>query len=1035
MGKEYEIKFKLDAETDSSFSKAFSSASSDFKQLQSQVNDLSRGRGVNKGVLGSLLNPFRRNMQQTRTDAKKTASAAENMFGLIKKAGVGMAGFLAARNVLNLGKDFIQTFATFEQGMANVRAVSGLGKTSKDFELLTAKAREMGERTSKTASEAADGLQYLALAGWDTEQMLAGIEPVLRLSEAGAMDLGRASDLATDSMAALGLEVQDLPAYLDKVAQTSRRSNTSVEQLMDAFLIAGGSFKTFKVPLEEATSLLGTLANRGFKGSEAGTAMNAIITNLTSGLGQSGKAMKELELSAFDAKGNFKGLEQVFRDVKAKLDPMTDAQKAQYISMIAGKEHLKTFTGILDGLGNEYGNLKKEVSYADGALMEMAETQMDTLSGSMKLMESAFESAKISLGEKFAPTVRRVVDDITTWIPQAMGELESLMDGPAWQNADILGKAKLAWDKIIGEPLAAWWDSSGRQQVAGVAKEIGKMVWSGISGLAKESLGAISGSPTGILAAGALAVPTTKVVKGTGKIVKSLAGMSKAGAGAASSMGIVARSAGLVGPAIAALANPIGLAVAGIGALAGGWYLYKRHQEKARQELLNMKGALDGAFKNYHDIDTQSRKTSDLVREYDRLTDKINDVKTPAAELAEARRKLKKVEEELIALNPDILKAEDAKTGKFREQAGIVKEIREHEREMARRELQVRVMANRDKMPELQKEKKKSEEDRDKYGATYQEDLKKAEKLLDLKNRLIELQSKNREMEPVAFNEQVDKLLDEYNAITGGISRNADLIRQSADEAFKIYEDNYNKYKQAEEDVKKFNESIQAVYNDEKHLLEINSNLGMSVEEAAKKYKQLPEEGKQSFRDLLQEITNLNKKINDMPKDLKINVDLLYKTAGLSVPTITPMSPSARTQVVQPYASGGYIDRPHLGLVGEAGPEMIVPLSPGKRARGLALWERAGNLLGVRPYADGGLVGGEVTMSPPDLLEKTNRIMGHTGSGGGNEINVTWAPQITVGGGGANVKQEVAQLLKQAQDEFERRFAAMMRQQGRVAMR
>lgn len=1108
MGKEYEIKFKLGAETDSSFSRAFSAASSDFKQLQTQIRDLSRG-GVNKGVLGSLLDPLRRNMRQTRADAKKTASAAEEMFGMIKKVGVGVAGYFGAQAAIGFGKDTINTFANFEQGMANVRAVSGLDKTSNDFQLLTAKAREMGATTSKTATEAADGLQYLALAGWSTKQMLTGIEPVLRLSEAGNLDLGRASDLVTDSMAALGIQVKDLPGYLDQVAQVSRKSNTNIDMLMESFLVAGGSFKTFNVPLEEASSLLGIMANRGYKGSEAGTAMNAIITNLTSGMGQAGTAMKELGLSAFDSKGRFKGMEKVFLEVKGKIDKMTDSQKAQYIAMIAGKEHLKTFTGLLDGLGKEYGGLKKEVSAADGALNEMSETQMDTLSGSMKSLDSAIESAKISLGEILAPTVRGVVDDITTWAPRAMGELETLMDGSAWKNADLIGKMHLAWDKIIGDPLDAWWESSGRQQVGGVAKEIGKMVWSGISGLAEESLGVFTGSPTGILAAGALAVPAAKVTKSTRKVIKGLTGMGKAGAEAASTMGLVTRSTGLLAPAFGAILNPVGLTAVGVGLLAGGWLAYKQHQEKARQELLNMKGALDGAFQNYHDIDTQSRKTSDLIKEYDRLKDKINDVKTPAEELAEARRKLEVVEQQLIDLNPDIIKAEDAKKDIFREEAEYADKLGKHEQEMARRKVEVKVMENRDKLPELRQEKKKSEAERDKYEATYQEDFKKRNQLSDLKNRLVEVQSKEKEMEPGALKEQLDKLIEEYNAITGNqLDNRPDLIRQAADEASKIYEDNFNKYKQAYEDAKKFNESIQAVYDDEKHLLEINSGLEGSIEKAAEKYKKLPEEGKQSFRDLLQQFTNLNNKLNDLPKNLKVDVDLLYKTAGLPVfigppvkphawggyidrphlglvgeagpEMIVPLSPGKRARGLdlweragrmlgvrsdafggnggainipearalevgkeadqlaafgaRAYAQGGFITTPHLGLVGEAGPEAIIPLSAGKRDRGLALWERAGNLLGVHSYADGGLVGGKVTMSPSDWLEKMNHIMSDTG-GEGNGIYVTWSPQITVqGGGGSNVKQEVSQALKEAQNDFERRFHAMLRQQGRVVM-
>ncbi|WP_110933809.1 phage tail tape measure protein [Paenibacillus bouchesdurhonensis] len=414
-GKTYQTTFQLGGKLNPTFNKTFSNANGQFGKMQKEM--------------------------------KKTEGAGAAMANALKKAGAVVAGAFAVSKVVGFGKDIVNTFATFEQAMANVKAVSGAA--ADDFARLTEKAKEMGAKTSKTAAESADGLQYLALAGWNTEQMLAGIEPVLRLSEAGAMDLGRASDLATDSMAALGIEVKDLPAYLDKVAQTSRRSNTSVEQLMDAFLVAGGTFKTFNVPLEEANSFLGIMANRGYKGAEAGTAMNAIVTNLTSGAGRAGTAMKKLGLSAFDSQGNFKGLENVFREVKAKLDPMTDAQKAQYIAMIAGKEHLKTFTGLLDGLGKEYGDLKDQVSGADGALMDMAHTQMDTFQGSMILLESAIDGVKIQLGEKLAPTIRRVADWMTNYIPVAVDQAGVAFNKVSEWIAPVISMVKTLSGPII----------------------------------------------------------------------------------------------------------------------------------------------------------------------------------------------------------------------------------------------------------------------------------------------------------------------------------------------------------------------------------------------------------------------------------------------------------------------------------------------------------------------------------------------------------------------------------------------------------
>lgn len=401
--KEYELAFKLGAELESSFRKTFASASERLEQIDKQL------QGITK----------------ENSNLSKSTKLTNNLSKALKVGLVG-AATAAAGAMTALGAAAVKSvnvFADFEQGMANVKAVSGVAGA--EFDALAEKAKELGANTSKTAAEAAEGLEYLALAGWNTEQMLTGIEPVLRLSEAGALDLGYASDLVTGSMSALGIQVQDLNGYLDQVAQTSRRSNTNIDALMEAFLVAGGTFSTFNVPLEEANALLGVLANRGFKGSEAGTALNAIITNLTSGAGQAGKALDELGISAFDSQGNFKGLENTLEEIRTRMESMTDAEKAQYIAMIAGKEHLKTFTGLLDGLGKEYASLKNDVADSTGALQEMADVKMDTLQGSFKKLRSAFESVQLAIGERIAPYVRQFADWMTNTIPTAVTKAEN----------------------------------------------------------------------------------------------------------------------------------------------------------------------------------------------------------------------------------------------------------------------------------------------------------------------------------------------------------------------------------------------------------------------------------------------------------------------------------------------------------------------------------------------------------------------------------------------------------------------------------
>lgn len=324
---------------------------------------------------------------------KAVGAAGKIMTGL----GIALGGAIGVATTQAIG---------FEESMSKVAAVSGA--TGLEFDLLSDKARELGKKTSFSASEASDGLYYMALAGWNTEQMLSGLEPVLHLAEAGALDLGRASDLVTDSMATLGVQVGDLDGYLDKIARTASRSNTDIDELMAAFTVAGSTFRRFNVPLEEANAFLGILANRGTKGSEAGTALNAIMDRLTSGTGQAATALEELGISAFDADGNFIGMEETFLLVKDTLEGLTEEQREHYLSMIAGLNHGKSFQKILDGLNEEYSDLKKEIENSDGALKEMRDTMKDNMAGVIENLISSLQEMGIALGTSLLPELKNV---------------------------------------------------------------------------------------------------------------------------------------------------------------------------------------------------------------------------------------------------------------------------------------------------------------------------------------------------------------------------------------------------------------------------------------------------------------------------------------------------------------------------------------------------------------------------------------------------------------------------------------------------
>ena len=333
--------------------------------------------------------------------------------------------------VVNVGRNF-------EASMSKVQALSGA--TGEDFERLSAAAKEMGASTSKTASQAADALGYMALAGWKTEQMLSGLEPILRASEAGGMDLARCSDLVTDSMSAMGIAVQDLGKYLDVVAKAQSSSNTSMEQLLEAYVNVGGTLRNLNVDIEESATLLGTLANRGKKGAEAGTNFNSIIVNLIGANKSAKTAMDELGVSAWDSNGKFIGLTETLKLLLDTLnDPsITDAQRNNFIAKIGGKTQMDTLQALLSGINEEYQDLYGVLNDCAGASEDAAKTMQQNLTGSMTMFGSALEGVGIEIYESFKEPLTQAVNEGTDMLS---GLVSRISDGDLTDAVEKIAKS------------------------------------------------------------------------------------------------------------------------------------------------------------------------------------------------------------------------------------------------------------------------------------------------------------------------------------------------------------------------------------------------------------------------------------------------------------------------------------------------------------------------------------------------------------------------------------------------------------------
>lgn len=325
------------------------------------------------------------------------------------------AGGLAAASV--------KVGSNFESSMSQVAATMGLttadiANGSEEFEILAQAAKDAGATTAFSASQASEALNYLALAGYDAQTAADALPAVLNLAAAGSMDLAYASDLATDAMAALGIEAsnENLTRFGDEMAKTASKANTSVAQLGEAILTVGGTAKSLAGGTTELNAALGVLANRGIKGSEGGTALRNVILSLSAPTDKAADAMKSLGLEVYDASGNMRPLNEVFKDLNASMENMSEGEKTQVLNEIFNKVDLKSAQALLAGCGDEFDNLADAIANSGGAMQDMADTQLDNLKGDLTILQSGLEGLGIAAYEGMQGPLREAVQLATSMV-------------------------------------------------------------------------------------------------------------------------------------------------------------------------------------------------------------------------------------------------------------------------------------------------------------------------------------------------------------------------------------------------------------------------------------------------------------------------------------------------------------------------------------------------------------------------------------------------------------------------------------------
>lgn len=536
IGQEYEQAQKATKQ----YATELNSLESDQKQLDTEMADATLKLNEFEAGCASAKDDVNRLTTELQTSESTTKTFAQNF----EEAGnkleeIGSKMQTVGDNVSKVGDKLTKSVSVpltgaataalavsgnFESSMSQVQATMGItkdattelnGATVNTMDTLSDLAKQLGASTAWSAKDCADALNYLALAGYDTEEMVGTLPTVLNLASAGGYDLATASDQVTDAMSALGLGVNDAKTMVDQMAKTSSTTNTSVSQLGEGILTIGATAKGLKGGVTELNTALGILANNGLKGAEGGTHLRNILLSLQSPTDDAAATLETLGVKVYDAEGNMRSLNDVFGDLKSSISGMTQEGQDSVISTLFNTRDLAAARTLMESAGDQWTSLQTTISNSEGSASKMAETQLDNMKGQITILKSAVEGLGISFGELMLPDAKKAI----AWAQDLIDSINNLDDGTKKLIVRI-GAAAIATGPIL---------------------KIGGKVIKGV---------------------GTITSGTGKIVKGIANVAKNAGTLTKATNGVASSAGTAVSALGKMGPAALGVAAGVTAVVA-----------------------------------------------------------------------------------------------------------------------------------------------------------------------------------------------------------------------------------------------------------------------------------------------------------------------------------------------------------------------------------------------------------------------------------------------------------------------------------------
>ena len=404
------------------------------KTAQQQADEALKNGTISKDQYDAL----QREIIETEQELKRLEEQANQSATALQKIGAtGEKWKEVGENIENAGKKLlpvtatvtalgtasVKTAADFESSMSKVAAVSGA--TGSDLEALSKKAREMGSKTKFSASEAAEAMNYMAMAGWKTEDMLSGIEGVMNLAAASGEDLATTSDIVTDALTAFGLSAQDSGHFADVLAAASSNANTNVSMMGETFKYAAPIAGALGFSVEDTAEAIGLMANAGIKGSQAGTSLRTIMTNLSGDVKICGQNIGEVTIATTNADGSMRDLSDILADCRVAFSGLSESEQAAAAEALVGKNAMSGLLALMNASKGDIDKLSGAIDNCNGAAQNMADIMNDNLEGQLTILKSQLQELAISFGEILLPAVKKIVG----WIQGFINVLNSLPDG------------------------------------------------------------------------------------------------------------------------------------------------------------------------------------------------------------------------------------------------------------------------------------------------------------------------------------------------------------------------------------------------------------------------------------------------------------------------------------------------------------------------------------------------------------------------------------------------------------------------------